>query len=76
MPDFLEQFGERINGWSGQPIGNRLASFYIYRRGEEYFGICLIDNSFYSQPFDHLPSPYEVETHFQTDERLKKHFRM
>lgn len=75
MIDPLEQFGERVNGWSGQPIGNRMAAFYIYQKGESYTGICLIEGSYYSHPFDHLPSPYEVETHFQSDKRLKKHYR-
>lgn len=75
MTDFLEQFGNRINSWTGQPIGNRMATFFIYEKSDRHTGICLIQGSYYSQAFDHLPSPIEVETHFQSDERLKKHYR-
>ena len=75
MPDFLEQFGERLAGWSGQPVGGRLLAYYIYKRDEQYTAIGLIEGSFYSQPFDHEPDPQEVEEFFREDERFKKHFR-
>ena len=75
MPDYLEESGNRVNSWIGQPIGNRMATFFIYEGNDVHTGICLIEGSYYSQRFDHLPSPYEIETHFQSDERLEKHYR-
>jgi hypothetical protein len=75
MPDFLEQFGKRLESWNGHPMGNRQTAFFIYERDGEYIAIGFISNSYISQPFDHLPSPEEVEKHFESDERFKKHFR-
>ena len=76
MPDFLEQFGTQVTGWTGQPMGNRQTAFFIYKRNASYTAIGLIGGNYYSQPFDHLPSPLEVETHFESDDRFKKHFKL
>jgi hypothetical protein len=71
MPDFLEQFGERVTSWTGQPMGNHQTTFFIYDRDGSYTGIGLIVGNYYSQSFDHLPSPAEVEEHFGSDDRFK-----
>lgn len=75
MPDFLEQFGKRLTSWTGQPMGNRMTTFFLYDRNGEYTAVGLIGGSYISQPFDHLPSPQEIEEHFENDERFKQHFR-
>jgi hypothetical protein len=75
MPDFLEQFGKQLTSWNGQPMGNRQTAFFIYERDGSYTAIGLLGGHYYSQPFDHLPSPAEVEKHFESDERFKQHFR-
>jgi hypothetical protein len=75
MPDYLEQFGKCVNSWTGQPMGNRQTAFFIYERDGAYTAIGLIGGSYYSQQFDHLPSPLEVETYFAADDRFKQHFK-
>jgi hypothetical protein len=75
MSDLLEQFGKPVISWTGQPLDNRMVHYHIYEKDGLYTGIALIEASFYSQTFDKLPSPYDVEKHFGRDERLRKHFR-
>src|SRR5712692_2369799 len=74
MPDYLEQFGNQVTSWNGQPMGNRQTAFFIYERDGSFTGIGLISGNYYSQTFDHLPSPAEGEQHFASDERFKRHF--
>ena len=75
MPDLLEQFGTRVTSWMGQPLGKRQTTFFIYERNGLFTAIGMIVGNYYSQPFDHLPSPSEVENHFESDDRFKQHFR-
>jgi hypothetical protein len=75
MQDFFDELGEKLAGWTGQPLGNRMTGYSIYEKSGSYTAVGQIGNGFYRQPFDHLPSPEEVEKHFATDERFKEHFR-
>ena len=74
MSDLLEQFGQPVTTWTGQPLGNTMVHYYIYEKDGLYTAIALIEASFYSQTFNKLPTPHDVEKHFRRDERLRKHF--
>jgi hypothetical protein len=74
VQDFLAEFGNRIESWSGPPMGNHTTAFFIYEQGGGYVGIGFIKGHYISTAFDQRPTQQEVEEHFKSDPNFTQYF--